>query len=248
MFNYSDMLKRALEYFPLWSDIRKRSNKSIGGQLVDSALKETLELEKAIGEYKDFYFLDKYKDKEDSVIAFVYATNIGILKDLDIITYVEYNNEKFELTKDIDEFYSNIKIAYYENGNIYFRTEVINEPELKVIVNINDYTYEYTLEKKHVWNIFDEYAVFVGIERHINESNKQLKDRILFTTKNPGNSSEQGLKNAIISELMSLTDITENDINISKVTPENLIKPYKQYKTLLEMLDKLNRDCLKDKQ
>ena len=56
------------------------------------------------------------------------------------------------------------------------------------------------------------------------------------------------MKNAIISELMSLVDITEDDIVISKVTPENLVKPYKEYKTLLEMLDKINRDCLKDKQ
>ena len=59
MFDYSNMLKRAIEYFPLWSDIRKRTTKSIGGQLVDSALKETLELESAINEYKDFYFLNK---------------------------------------------------------------------------------------------------------------------------------------------------------------------------------------------
>lgn len=56
------------------------------------------------------------------------------------------------------------------------------------------------------------------------------------------------MRNAIISELMSLVDITEDDIVISKVTPENLVKPYKEYKTLLEMLDKINRDCLKDKQ
>ena len=30
MFDYSNMLKRAIEYFPLWSDIRKRTKKSIG--------------------------------------------------------------------------------------------------------------------------------------------------------------------------------------------------------------------------
>lgn len=248
MFNYSNMLKRALEYFPLWSDIRKRSDKSIGGQLVDTALKETLELDSAIKKYKDFYFLDKYKGKEDTIIAFVYGSNIGQIKDTDYISYVEYNNKKYELTNDIDEFYNNINIVYYENGNVYLRLEIIDPEVLSFSININDYNYEYQLEKKHVWNIFDEYAVFVGIERHIEETNKQLLDRIIYTTKNLGNSSEKGLKNAIISELMSLVDITERDIVISKVTPENLVKPYKEYKTLLEMLDKINRDCLKDKQ
>ena len=60
MFDYKNMLKRAIEFFPTWSDIRKRTKSSIGGQLLDSALKETLELESSINEYKDFYFLNKY--------------------------------------------------------------------------------------------------------------------------------------------------------------------------------------------
>lgn len=69
----------------------------------------------------------------------------------------------------------------------------------------------------------------------------------MFTTKNLGSSSEDGLKNAIVSELMSLIDIDKDDIEISKVTPVNLVKPYKEYTSLLEMLDTINKDCLKDK-
>lgn len=42
MFDYSNMIKRAIQYFPIWSDIRKRNTKSIGGQLINSALEETL--------------------------------------------------------------------------------------------------------------------------------------------------------------------------------------------------------------
>ena len=98
-----------------------------------------------------------------------------------------------------------------------------------------------------MWNIFDEYACFVGLERYENETNKQLKDRILFSMKNPGNASEDGLKNSIITELMSLIPINKDDISISKVTPDNLVKPYKQYKQLLSMLDEMNKDALKDK-
>ena len=245
MFNYQEMIKRALEYFPLWSDIRKRYNKSIGGQLVDSALKETLEVDSAIKKYKEFYFLDKYEGKEDEVLAFVYAFTIGNLEDISDIT-ITYENKIYPLTLDIDEFYNSNKLSYYEDGMIYLKEEIVKENK-KIIVSIDNHTYTYDLERKHVWNIFDEYAVFVGLERYENETNKQLKDRIIFTTKNLGNSSEEGLKNSIISELMSLIDISKEDISISKVTPENLVKPYKKYRTLLEMLNSINRDCLKDK-
>ena len=122
MFDYSNMLKRAIEYFPLWSDIRKRTSKSVGGQLVGSALKETLELESAIKEYKDYYFLNKYDGKEDEVISIVYGCNIGIL---DSVTDLEiyYNDHYYTLTLDVQEFYdrSNTDYVYYENGLLYIK-------------------------------------------------------------------------------------------------------------------------------
>ena len=42
-------------------------------------------------------------------------------------------------------------------------------------------------------------------------------------------------------------DITIDDIKIEKITPENLVKPYKEYNNVLDMLSSLNRDVLKDK-
>ena len=245
MFDYSNMLKRAIKYFPLWSDIRKRTNKSIGGQLIDSSLKETIEIDNAINEYKDFYFLDKYDGIEDTILAFAYSVNIGQIDDLNTVE-VTYNNIQYLLTNNIDDFYNTINnIAYYENGYIYIKDLINNNTDITIL--IDDYSFIYKLTKTHIWNIFDEYAVFVGLERYENETNKQLKDRILFTTKHLGNSTEDGLKNAIVSELMSLININKEDIEISKVTPENLIKPYKEYKNLLTMLDSINKDVLKDK-
>lgn len=245
MFNYKEMIKRAVEYFPLWSDIRKRTNKSIGGQLVDSALKETLEIESAIKQYKDFYFLTKYEGKEDDVVAFVYATTIGKIDNVSNIEVI-YNEVSYLLTIDINEFYDNKNYVYYENGILYVKEETVNENK-NIDVYLDNQKYTYVLSRQHVWNIFDEYAIFVGLERYENETNKQLKDRILFATKNPGNATEQGLKNSIITELMSIIDIEEKDIDVSRVTPENLMKPYKEYKNLLSMLDTINKDCLKDK-
>lgn len=248
MFDYSNMIKRAIEFFPIWSDIRKRGTKSIGGMVVNSALEETLELEKAIQAYKDFYFLDKYQDKEEEVIAYVYAANVGTLEDLDN-TSIIYNDQEYFITLDIDEFYSNETLAYYENGLIYIQEALYNKNNINsIILSIDDYKYTYTLERKHVWNIFDEFACFVGLERHTNESNTSLKERILFSTKNLGSNTEEGLKNAIISELIGMfPEIQSEEIEITKLTPESLTKPYKEFNSLLDMLSSINRDVLKDK-
>ena len=48
-------------------------------------------------------------------------------------------------------------------------------------------------------------------------------------------------------EQLEWISINKDDIEISKVTPANLVKPYKEYTSLLEMLDTINKDCLKDK-
>lgn len=211
---------------------------------MNSALNETLELDSAINDYKKYYFLNTYDEKEDEVIAFVYAAKIGELDELANVNII-YNNKYYHLTTDIQEFYDNDQYVYYEQGLLYIKAL---EKDLNSIeVNINEYKYTYTLEKTHVWNIFDEYACFVGLQRYENETNKQLKNRILFAMENPGNATEDGLKNSIVTELMSLIDIDKKDIEISKVTPENLMKPYKEYNTLLEMLSEINKDALKDK-
>lgn len=248
MFDYSNMIKRAIEFFPIWSDIRKRGTKSIGGMVVNSALEETLELEKAIQAYKDFYFLDKYQDKEEEVIAYVYAANVGTLEDLDN-TSIIYNDQEYFITLDIDEFYSNETLAYYENGLIYIQEALYNKNNINsIILSIDNYKYTYTLERKHVWNIFDEFACFVGLERHTNESNTSLKERILFSTKNLGSNTEEGLKNAIMSELIGMfPEMQSEEIEITKLTPESLTKPYKEFNSLLDMLSSMNRDVLKDK-
>ena len=247
MFDYSSMLKRAIEFFPIWSDIRKRSSKSIGGMLVSSALDETLELEQAIQKYKDFYFLNKYQDKEDDIIAYVYAANVSLLDNLDEVSIV-YDNQELSLTLNIDEFYNNKELSYYENGLIYIHEEKYKNEIKQIKIYVEEHYYSYQLERKHVWNIFDEFACFVGLERHVNESNTSLKNRILFSTKNMGNNSEQGLKNAIMTELIGIfPEISSDEIEISKVTPESLMKPYKEFNTLLDMLSSMNRDVLKDK-
>lgn len=104
-------------------------------------------MESAINEYKDYYFLNKYDGKEDQVLAYAYAVTVGNLEDVNNIEVI-YNEEYYVLTLDINEFYNNDNLSYYENGVIYIKELVDNNTKLKV--NIDDYSYTYTLTKTHV--------------------------------------------------------------------------------------------------
>ena len=64
MFDYESMIKRAIKFFPTWSDIRKRYKKSNGGKLLSSITEESVNIEDAIQEYIDYYFLVNYEGKE----------------------------------------------------------------------------------------------------------------------------------------------------------------------------------------
>ena len=246
MFDYNSMIKRVAEFFPTWSDIRKRHNKSNGGQLLHSIVEESMDIEQALQKYKDFYFLDKYEGHENEVVAFAFIANIGKIDNLGLLD-VYYNDELISLTDEIDEFMNSTSNAYYEDGNIYLRIEFVTDNKT-IKIEYDDFSSEYELNKTHIWNIFDEFACFVGLTRQQNETNKELVDRILYLTKNLPNATEEGLKHSIISELMTIApEITMDDIIIERATPENLLKPYESFNTLLDMMAEINRDVFKNK-
>ena len=101
MFDYNNMIQRAIQFFPTWSDIRKRYKKSTGGKLLSSITNETMELDKAIQEYKDSYFLDR--DINDKIVDFCYCANIGIIKKPELLS-LKYNNSTFKLIEDLKTF------------------------------------------------------------------------------------------------------------------------------------------------
>lgn len=246
MFNYEAMLQRAISFFPRWMDIRKRYKTATGAKLIESYIDESKNIEQALIDYKKYYFLDTYEGHEDSVVAFAYRGNIGTVDSIDSLLI---NNIDIEITEDIDLFYSNINMAYYEKGYIYLRKEYCEDNNVfNIEYSIDEYSSNVTLSLFHIWNIFDEFACFVNIQRQNNETNKQLVNRILYHNKNLPNSTELGLKNAIVSELLTVDDsITIDDIDIEKLTPDNLRKPYKDFNSLLDHLNDINRDNIKNK-
>lgn len=240
MFNYENMIKRAIKFFPTWSNIRRKYETSNGGKLLSTIIEETIKTEDAIKEYEDFYFLDKYKNKND-VITFCYKADIGKVKDLNFIK-VEYMSKELEVTTDINLFFKETDLAYYEEGRIYVRDIIYVDNHIRITYDSTTIL-PYTLELHHVWNIFDEYACLIGLERHFGETNEQLYKRMQFFNGNKVNSSEEGLKNAIISELMIIEpELTKEDIKIETLNHTNLHKAYENYSSLLDKLNEINAD------
>ena len=247
MFDYNKMIKRAIEFFPRWSDIRKRYRTSNGGNLIGTVLDESIKIEEAIQEYINSYFLETYEGHEDEVMAFSYMATIGKINDIGRLS-VSYKNKLLMVTENTRLFNEDKydEYIYYEEGRLFIKESLYDGTPLTV--QIDDSAIEYPLIRYHVWNIFDEFATFVNTRRYENETNKQLLDRILYITRNLPNGSEMGLKHAILSELMFFDpEATEDNIKIERATPENLRKPYEDFESLLEKMMYINRDVFKCK-
>ena len=242
MFDYENMIKRAIRFFPTWSDIRKRYSKSTGGKLLSTITEESVDIEKAIQEYIDSYFLDRIEGH--NIVAFSYMATIGIIDDIDKVEVI-YDSKPCRLTLDVDEFLRETEdyLSYYENGKIYIREDMYSgNNEITIHMDNNSYL-DYELTRIHVWNIYDEFACFIGMERHEGETNEELYQRMLYFNAHKPNSSEEGIKNAIISELMiDCPELLPEDIKVEPVDAINLRKAYKGYNELLDLLNELNRD------
>ena len=238
MFDYNKMIQRAIKFFPTWSDIRKRYKTSTGGRFVSSFLEEITDLENAIKEYKKYYFLDTYEGHEDDIMAFAYRFPIGEIEVESL--NITYDDKAINITEEINQFLIYELVAYYESGVIYLNDKI--DPELiEISVYGSKLESEYTLTS--VWNIFDEFACFVDVQRHPGELNSQLVKRILHRTANKPNASVEGLQNAIMTELLTdFPDINRDEIKIEQVDDVNIRQAYKGFSSLLDYLNSINCD------
>jgi len=244
MLNIQDLINKMKLHFPRWMDIRKRVEKSYGGNLLTSVAECTAEIQDAINDFKKDFFITGYLGREDDIVAFVYRLFVGET-GIDTITITEPN---LKFAKDLDEFYSQTGLAFYDQGYLFFRVEDIEPNNKKIKYEINGFETSGMAEKIHVWNVFDEFAAFVGLQRHEGETNKDLEERILNVFRRRPNSTEQGLKNAILNELSILEPgLTEDEIDISRPTPDNLVKYYKEFGSVIEKLAHINRDVYRTK-
>lgn len=130
-----------------------------------------------------------------------------------------------KICKTLREFYSDDENKFHraildrDAGLIYIRLleryipmegDLIYAPFDTVEINGATH-YEYSIH--HIWNAFDEFGLLLGIERLFAERNAAFKERILNVFRKPGNSTKQGLLNALSREL----GIGEESITINEL-------------------------------
>lgn len=235
-----DIVSKMKIHFPKWMDIRRKVKTSSGGQLLYSIGEEVAEINEAIESYKKDFFIDKYIGHENEVLTYLYKYHIGItdIENIEIVT-----PENYTIVDSERQFHENENSFYYNDGFLYSKVEFST-----IKYSIDGFVSTAVAEKIHTWNIFDEFAAFVGLRRFQWESNLELLNRILAFANNKVNSSHDGLKNAIINNLVNIDNsVTIEDIKIERSTPENLNRYYDEFETVLDHLANINRDVYRTK-
>lgn len=234
-----ELLEKAIVNFPKWMDIRKRYANSNGGKLL-SSISDTVEgIQDEIDKFIEEFFISYYEDKCDIIPDFIYKANIGSIE----ISNLSLLEPEYAITTDVSTFYNNENYAYFNNGYLFIKNKLSS-----IKYRYNDTELYCNTEKHHVWNIYDEFALFINIERYQDETNRELYERIISTANGVINSSLNGLKKSILSSLVNIVPyLSEEAIKLERPTAENLVKYYDSKKTILKRLSEINHDVLKDK-
>lgn len=243
MLNSRESFQEAIKHFPRWMDIRKRAEKSDGGKFLRSIIMELDEIQKAIIDYKKDFFIINYIGREDEVIDYLYIAEIGDIEERELSIL----KPKMEYTTDLKEFYYNKEpIAFYEEGKLAFKVKDAEGLE-HVKYSLDNFSYTSKLRKQHIWNVLDEFALFSGIRRYEGETNKQLLQRTLLTYRNRTNSTETGIKNAIINAVSTYDTVLPNEISIDRPNEDSLHKEDREHGTVIEKLTEINQDIFRTK-
>lgn len=228
----SQMTQILRDQFPRWMAIRNNDD-SVGAQFLEVF---GLELEK-IEDYLSYFLRSKFIDQVDlDEINLIYKTFVH--KDVLNDTPLTVSDENFVPLKEetrLQHFYQSEEDCYIVDkgrSTIYFR-------KYHDKVHINEIPY--TLEKHHVWNVFDEFGMLLGLYRIPGESNKDFKHRILDVFKRPPGDSKEGLQNHLSRvldidsdeiQVMSLNRLAEKEIDIhGNVSP--------RFQSYIEKLNKV---------
>ncbi len=204
----------AAKQFPRWTNLRRRPNESAGGKILKSIIEEIAAVEDAIIEYKKDFFIVNYIGREDTIVDYIYAAHVGDIEKLDNFALID---PTAEITEEETVFYNNHNLALYKDGYIVlFDTNDTNQ----LHYTYNGYSYTANITKESVWNIIDEFAWWCGLERFRDERNKSLLQRCLYQlyycendpvmNRRP-NSTEEGLKNAIVNAAHAKVDLLDTD-------------------------------------
>lgn len=234
-----DRFMDAAKKFPRWSNLRRRPNNSIQGKLLKSIVDEIAAVEDAIIEYKKDFFIVNYIGKENEIVDYLTNSQIGHVENVEDL---QLHSPSLKVTDDINVFYKSPEYAYYQSGYLVFRNNVE-----EIEYSIKEFRYKYKAERFHVWNIFDEFAWWVGLTRFDSERNVDLVKRTIDIFRERPDSSENGIRNIIKNSLASSGYINDNEIIFETPNIENLNESHDESISLYEELALFNRDIARTK-
>lgn len=191
----NDVTRKILSSLPQWMKL-KTDEASVGAQFLEVFGLEFSEIESYLEEQLNANYISTASLDE---LDWIYKTSSLPIKLADIIT-VTGDGESLTECLTLLEFYAeedtDLFLVDYIKKIIYYRNSYEN-----LSVSINGVPFTVAQEVHHIWNIFDEFALLLGLSRIYMESNKNLKVRILDVFRRPGNTAELGLKNGIARAL-----------------------------------------------
>lgn len=196
---------------PQWMKMAKDPN-SVGAQFLNVFGLEFEDIKEYLDESIDNQYIETANIGQ---IDITYKVPIALpivldMEELDTVSVTKDDVQyQFPIADTIREFYSNSTenraILDRDAGLVYLRPideliegDLLLQPFDTVEINGTPH-YEYSLH--HIWNSFDEFGLLLGTERLFGERNEAFKTRILNVFQKPGNSTRQGLTNALSREL-----------------------------------------------
>lgn len=207
----------AAKKFPRWSNIRRRPIESNGGKILRSIIEEIAAVEDAIIEYKKDFFIVNYIGREDTILDYLYIAHVG---DIENIENLVLQNPALNVTDDEAVFYQS-DLALYKDGYIVMK---VTNDENKLTYSYNDYIYYADIIKQSVWNIIDEFAWWCGLERFDGEYNASLLQRCISQFRDKPNSSEEGIRNAIVNAAKAKVDLLDSGRDVVPVLEKEEVK------------------------
>lgn len=211
---FSKYTYKIISKLPHWFKVRQNPEVTTSGNFLNIIGMSYDELESIINYiYKQSNLLSA--DEEE--LNFVYKGFIpGNIKEKDFSVFS--SQDTLKEIKDVKKFFrvSNDALKFpelkidnpyyidYESNIIYTKKSY----DYNIFLDLEDKTYDIELSNHKIWNIFDEFGYWFGLERNPNEDNHNYKERLLDIFRNRGNSSGKGLANALSREL----DLRENRV------------------------------------
>lgn len=218
--------RNLMEKFPSWMRMSKDPS-SIGAQFLDvfgvTFEDFQTEFDEAIN---NFYITTANTEVIDWIYKIPLITE-RVVDDSGTLDIQEVNITTHEnlvtnvhRAKHVQNFYhrdTQLPSYWLDRANevLYLRINLDDIADLDnpfISINING-TPHYNLILHHVWNLFDEFGLLVGLQRLYKETNLFYKERILDVFRRPGNSSRDGIIAGLEREL---------DLPVNSITIKNL--------------------------